>query len=84
MNIQWLLIGLLIFGLWATTFGLRLLFKAGYVEKLRTGIWKPTQLDEKNFPGKSGYYYNKYARGIESLVMGLLALGYSIYALFIH
>lgn len=81
---KWFLIALIIFGLYFTVFGLKLLFKRGFVEKLRTGIWKSGELSEKNFPGKSGYHYDKYGRGVESLVMGLLALGFSIYALFFN
>ncbi len=82
MNLKLILVAMLIFGLYFTSFGLKLLFKQDFVEKLRMGIWEPGELSKKNFPGKSGYYYDKYGRGIESLLMGLLALGFSIYALF--
>ncbi|HLD53326.1 MAG TPA: hypothetical protein VJA82_08480 [Sediminibacterium sp.] len=82
--ITWFLVGILVFGVYFTVFGLKLLFKQGFVEKLRKGIWKSGELSEKNFPGKSGYNYDKYGTGIYSLIMGLLALGFSIYALFFN
>jgi hypothetical protein len=83
MNIDWLPIAMFIFGSYFTIFGLKLLFKAGFVEKLREGMWKPGELSKKNFPENSGYNYDKYVRGIQYFLSGLLFLGLSIYILFL-
>lgn len=83
MDYKLFLIGILVFGLGSIIFGCKLLLQHGFVEKLRKGIWKSSEATEKLFPGKSGYNYDKYGTGIESLVIGLLCLGFSLYALFL-
>jgi len=60
-------------------FGVRLLFQKGYVEKQREGIWKP---EKDDFLSKeSSYYYDKYVRGIRSLLVGLLFIIFGIVSL---
>jgi hypothetical protein len=81
---RWFFIALFVFGIYFTIFGFRVVFQPGYVEKLRMGIWKPSETSKKLFPGKSGYHYDKYTTGIGCLVVGLMFLGFSIYVLFIN
>lgn len=74
MNTDWLPIIMFIAGILFTIFGLSLLFKGGFVERLRKGLWKS---------GNDGMYgYDKYVRGIRYSLSGLVLLGFSIYILF--
>jgi len=76
---DWLAVILLVVGLAFIIFSLLLLFKRGFVEKLRQGIWKPKEYEV--FPEKEGYSYDKYTRGIGLLVAGLLMVVFAIYSL---
>jgi len=74
----WFFISLLIMGITGIIFGSLLLFKPGFVEKLRHDLWK-----EKNdtWPEKEGYFYDKYTRGLGLLIAGMLFAGFAIYSL---
>ncbi len=76
----WLTIALLIVGLYLAIFGFRVVFQKGYVEKLQKGIWK-SDTDEEIFSKKSGYFYDKYARGLKFLIVGLIFTSSAIYGL---
>jgi len=74
MNIELFPIIMFAIGIISTVFGFNLLFKQGFVERLRQGLWKS---------GNDGMYiYDKYIRGISCFLIGLLFLGFSIYILF--
>jgi hypothetical protein len=35
---------------------------------------KESELDKRMFPGKSGYYFNRYGRGLGGLTLGVMML----------
>lgn len=51
-------------------FGLRLMFQKGYVERKYGSLEE--QEDHWWFKKKDAYLYNKYLRGIEAIVLGLI------------
>jgi hypothetical protein len=61
----------LVFGIYLLIFGLKLLFKNGFVENLQKGIWKS---DTKGFTDGGDYNYNKYWRGVENVLLGSVAI----------
>lgn len=48
-------------------FGWRLLYKEGFVEKLRKGMWHDTS---EILTEKESYFYDKYTRGIKFVLVG--------------
>ena len=70
-----------IVGLCFGVFGFRLLFQKGFVEKLREGRWKPGK-KLKLFSEKEGYMYDKYTRGIGTLILGLMFLAFSVFSIY--
>ncbi len=67
-----------VLGLSFTIFGALLLFKKGFVEKMREGIWKSDE-EYNPFTEKGGYSYDKYNRGIGYFIVGLITLAFSAY-----
>ena len=65
-------------GLYFAIFGARLLFEKGYIEKLHEGMWKPSK--DNLFSKKSTYAYSR-ARGFQSLIVGLMFLGFVFWVL---
>ena len=63
----WLLIGGLVFSIFGGI--------AVFSETFREMWWSKeheSELDKKLFPGKSGYYFNRYGRGLGSLTLGIM------------
>ncbi len=71
---------LLLAGLRFIVFGFKLLFRRGFVEKLREGPWKP-DADDKVWSSKEGYFADKYIRGIRYFLPGLIMVVSAIYLL---
>ena len=65
-----------IVGIVFTIFGLRILFEKGYVNK------RYDSLNDQLMSPKDAYFANKYLTGIHSIVLGLIDVGYAIFALF--
>ncbi len=65
-------------GLGLTTFGLLLLFKKGFVEKLLRGLWKKPE-SITIFSEHGRYVDGKYVQGIGALISGLILLSFVIY-----
>ncbi len=71
----------LFIGIWFLIFGLKLLFQKGYVET-KYGTLEE-QKDDKYFPKNETYFYNKYGRGIASIIAGIGMIGASLVGLLI-
>ncbi len=70
---------LLSVGIVFVIFGVKLLFQKGYVEKQRKVLWKSEKDDFLS--EESSYYYDKYVRGIRSLLVGLVLIIFGIVSL---
>jgi hypothetical protein len=62
---------LLIGGLLLISFGGLVVFSDRFLAKLDATIWKDTKLDKFIFRGKSGYWFNRYGRGLGALTLGV-------------
>jgi len=50
---------------------------AVFSDTFRNTWWRKedeSELDKKLFPGKSGYYFNRYGRGLGSLTLGIMMI----------
>lgn len=50
-----------------------------YFEMMRRTFWD-SKLDQELFPGKYGYFFNKYARPVRSVIVGVGALLFALFA----
>ena len=76
---MWPFVVTFIIGVLFAVFGFRLLFQKGYVERWMEGSWKTTKFSV--LEGRHAYYYYKYGRGISSLAVGIIMMGFVIYML---
>jgi len=81
MNVEVFNIFVLIIGICFLIFGLSVVFNNSFLNVLYRTIWRRSNLDKATFPGKTGYYYDRYVRGITSLLAGITLLAYFIYSL---
>ena len=66
----WLLIG----GLAFSIFGGLVLFSRVFPDLLYRTWWKRDDLARKLLPGNSGYFFDRYGRGLGSFILGILML----------
>ena len=78
MTNQLFFLFLFVSGVYFFLFGARLLFEKGFVEKLQQGRWK--RWSRTNDDGY-GYFYDRYAMGLASILMGSIFFFLSILAL---
>lgn len=62
-------------------FGVLVVFSRKFLVFLHQTLWKSGELDKRFFTEKSGYYYNKYIRGIGCIVFGLILISLAIFML---
>ena len=65
----WLLVGGLAFAIFGALIVFNDEFRRYWFEN-----GKESELDTKLFRGKSGYYFNRYGRGLGSLTLGIMML----------
>jgi len=62
---------LLIAGLVFTALGGLVVFSDSFLEYMYRTWWKRTELAKKLFPGESGYFFDRYGRGLGALLVGI-------------
>ncbi len=62
---------LFVFGTVMVMNGTLTVFSRPYLEMMRRKFWYKTKMDAEMFPGKYGYMFDIYGRGVASFVVGL-------------
>jgi hypothetical protein len=66
----WMLAGGSVFAV----FGGLIVFSDKFFNWIESTWWRNTPADEKLFPGRSGYIFDRYGRGLGALTLGVLML----------
>ena len=62
---------LLVGGLLCSVLGGLVVFSNKFLGKLEKTLWKQTAVDEVLFAGRTGYWFNRYGRGLGMLTLGI-------------
>jgi hypothetical protein len=69
-----------VFGIALFINGSLTVFSRRYLEMMRRKFWYRTKMDAELFPGKYGYLFDKYGRGVVGIIAGLGLLLFALFA----